>query len=378
MKYFDNIVMYLFIGGILLGLIDCTLLIITIINPLIIQIDFFISILILSTSFFFISTIIMSIEFLINLIKPTKKKLLGNNHEKIPNEFIDKIFVIIPAYNEETSIIKAIKECKKYVNNVIVINDGSIDNTAKIAQKENVIVVSHFFNKGLAQAMKTGIAEALKSGAEVIVNFDADMQYDAADIPNLVMPILNNQFDLMIGSRFEGKIIKMPISKKLANKLFSKVIALFTKSNITDAQSGYRAFSAKFAKSIKIRRGFTYTQQMIIEASEKNFRIGEIPTVFSERRDGNSRLMKGIFHFAFAAWILIFRVYAEYKPLKLFSFPILFLSILSLITLNFSLIMLVEGTESGLTLILMSAILFCSSVIISAIALVADAQKPSY
>jgi glycosyltransferase involved in cell wall biosynthesis len=324
------------------------------------------------------SFIVKLLENFLNAFKKVPKSLIEERYDKIPEKHLEKIFVIIPAFNESESIKEAVLACKKFVKNVIVIDDGSEDNTTILAEEVGAIVVKHRINRGLAQAMKTGIKTALKMGAEVIINFDADLQYDANDIPSLTMPVLENRYDLMMGSRLGGKIEKMPLGKKMGNKLFTRLIANLTDTTISDAQSGYRALSADFARAVKIRRGFTYTQQMIIEAAEKNFRIGEIPIVFSERKYGESRLMSGIFHFAFGAGKLLLRVYAEYHPFKLFLFPVITLFVSSLILFNLSLLEVFFNLTNALVLGIGTLVLFSTSVTIFIIALIADSQKETY
>jgi len=230
-----------------------------------------------------------------------------------------KISVIIPAYNEEKTIKKAIESVIPYCNNVIVVNDGSNDNTEKIALNSGALLLTHKLNKGLGQSLRDGIKKAISIGSEIIVNFDADLQYRGEDIPKLVYFILYKDYDLMMGSRFSGTIEKMHWMKKLGNKMYTKLIKYITKTGISDAQTGFRAFTAEFAKNIKIRGNFTYTQEMIIEACSKKMKIGEIPIFFAKREDGKSRLMKNPFDFAKRSGILLLTVLIDLYPLKIYS-----------------------------------------------------------
>ena len=361
--------------GIILYVTNIVLIVISYINPLIIPYLTLERYVLISNGLILVGLGMKIIGKISTIFQKVPKITIDERHDKIPYEFLDTVFVIITAYDEEDVIEKAIISCKRHVNNVIVIDDGSEDNTAIYAEQAGAVVIKHNVNCGLAQTLKTGIKTALKMGAAAIVNFDADLQYDANDIPSLVMPVLENRYDLMIGSRFEGRIEEMPLVKKIGNKLFSRLIANLTKTNISDAQSGYRAFSAKFAKAVKIRKGFTYTQQMIIEAAEKHFKIGEIPIVFYKRKNGKSRLMSGIFNFAFKAWRLILRVYTEYHPLKLFSYPIIAFFASSMILLNFTLLLVLNNAILAAISGVAAIILFSTSVIITSIALFAESKK---
>lgn len=307
-----------------------------------------------------------------------KDIIVKKRYDSVPEEYINDVYLMIPAFNEELSIQKAIEACLTHVKNVLVIDDGSVDDTVENAKKAGAFVISHNENLGLASAMKTGINWCLQKGAKIIVNFDADMQYDANDIPSLIMPIIENKYDLVIGNRFEGGIESMPLKKQYGNKLFSRVIANFTGTHISDAQSGYRAFSDRFARSIKIREGFTYTQQMIIEAAEKKFRIGEIPIKFAKRDFGSSRLMHGVIDFAVGAWKLIIRVYLEYKPLVVFSIPAYLLFNIGAISLLESMSHFLYRYNIGLLFFLVSLFAFSTSLIIFMIGLYAFSKKEEH
>ena len=234
-----------------------------------------------------------------------------------------KIVVCIPAKDEEKSIGKVIIDIKYAFLNyhddyeIIVLNDGSKDNTAEEARKHGAIVYSHQVNKGLAKTFNSEIKYSLKHQADIIVHTDADGQYLAGEIPLLIDKIKEG-YDLVLGSRFLGTIEEMPWLKRFGNKAFSRVVSHLTKLKITDSQSGFRAFTKKVAEDIKITSSFSYTQEQVIKAS-KNFWITEVPVTF-RKRDGKSRLMKNPFDYAIKAWINLLRLYRDYEPLKFFFF----------------------------------------------------------
>ncbi|MBI2208879.1 glycosyltransferase family 2 protein [Candidatus Woesearchaeota archaeon] len=234
-----------------------------------------------------------------------------------------KIIATIPAFNEEKTIGAVLNEINKvmkdnrYDYKILVVDDGSKDKTAEMAKKSGAIVYSHPKNYGLAETFKTEIKKSLELKADVIVHIDADMQYQPKEIPELLKEI-ENGYDLVLGSRFKGKIESMPIMKRIGNKAFSRVISNITGINISDAQTGFRAFTRYVAENIEIISDHTYTQEQIIKAVRQKYRIKEVPVYFAKRKD-KSRLISNPFSYAIRAWISIIRIYRDYKPLKFFG-----------------------------------------------------------
>ncbi len=262
-----------------------------------------------------------------------------------------KIIICIPAYNEEktiASVIKEIKTCmKKFNYSILVVNDGSTDRTSQIVKKHGVILVNHSRNLGLIETFKTGVKEALKRSADIIVITDADGQYPAIFIPKLINK-LREDYDLVLGSRFKGRPYGMPLTKRLGNKLFAKVLSSITKFKLSDTTTGFRAFTKNVAKKIDFINTFTYTQEQILKALQLNFKIAEIPIITRKTRP--SRLFSSIWEYAIKAWINLFRIYRDYKPLKFFGYiGILFFIIGFLFGLNLFYIFLNTGTLEGKT-----------------------------
>ena len=236
-----------------------------------------------------------------------------------------KIIVTVPAYNEEKTIGDAIKKIKKSLNassyradyKVMVVDDGSLDKTAKVSKEQGAIVYSHPKNYGLAECFRTEIEKCLELNADVIVHIDADLQYSPNEIPKLIKEI-ENGYELVLGSRFKGTIEEMPLVKRLGNIAFSKVVSEITGLKISDAQTGFRAFTRKIAEDIKIISSYTYTQEQIIRAVKGKFRIKEVPIYFA-KRNGKSRLISSPFGYAIRAGINIVRIYRDYEPLKFFG-----------------------------------------------------------
>ncbi|MBD3189415.1 MAG: glycosyltransferase [Candidatus Heimdallarchaeota archaeon] len=237
-----------------------------------------------------------------------------------------KVIITIPAYNESKTIEKVVSNILKVMNNtqykdsfsVIVVDDGSTDQTAETARNAGAQVFSHPRNYGLAATFRTEMDLCLKLGADIIVHADADGQYQAEEIP-LLLEELDNGNDLVLGSRFMGKIEYMPWLKKFGNKAFSRVLTRITGVKITDGQTGFRAFTREVAESIQLTSTHTYTQEQIIRAAKKKFHIKEVPIYFAKREDGNSRLMRNPFGYAIRAWINIIRFYRDYSPIRFFG-----------------------------------------------------------
>lgn len=235
------------------------------------------------------------------------------------------IVITIPAYNEEKSIggligdIEKVMNGSKYSNKykILVVDDGSNDNTAYVAEKSGAMVYKHPKNYGLAETFKTEIEQALKLNADAIIHIDADSQYLPKEIPKLLEE-LDKGYDLVLGSRFMGTVEYMPMLKKLGNIAFSKVISNIIRLRISDAQTGFRAFTSEVARKLSITSSHTYTQEQIIRAARSKFRIREVPVYFA-KRDGKSRLIKNPFEYAVKAWINLIRIYRDYEPLKFFG-----------------------------------------------------------
>jgi glycosyltransferase involved in cell wall biosynthesis len=235
-----------------------------------------------------------------------------------------KLIVTIPAYNEEKTIDKVIKEIPRQISGietieVLVVNDGSTDNTVKVAKEagaDHIITLKE--NQGLAFAFRTGLEEALKRGADIIVNTDADFQYNQQQIPDLVKPVLEHKADIVLGSRFSGHIEHMSSQKRIGNIIATRVTRMASGYPVTDAQTGFRAFSRDAALRMNILSDYTYVQETIMQAVNHNLTMVEIPIDF-RRRDGNSRLMSGVFNYAKRAASTIMRTYRDYEPLKVFG-----------------------------------------------------------
>ncbi len=235
------------------------------------------------------------------------------------------VIITIPAYNEAKTIsdvIKGIREVMdktSYSYKVLVVDDGSTDKTAEVAKAAGAIVYSHPMNYGLIEAFRTEMDRCLETDARIIVHTDADGQYLAKEIPKLIKKV-EEGYDLVLGSRFKGKIEQMGLIKRYGNMAFSRAISNVAKMKISDAQTGFRAFTREVAEKVKMISNYTYTQEQIIRAVRMKFAVTEIPVYFAKRGGKTkSRLMKGPFHYALRAGVNLIRVYRDYEPIKLFG-----------------------------------------------------------
>lgn len=228
---------------------------------------------------------------------------------------------LIPAYNEEITIADVIHKTKPFVDKILVINDGSTDTTKQVSIQAGAEVVDNIVNRGLGPTMKRGYEEALKQGADIIVQLDADGQYLAKEIPLLIQPILENEADLVLGSRLENIQYKMPIFNKFGNKSFSSVLRMLTGADVADGQTGFRAMRREVLETAMPDSKYTYTQEMIIKTAKEGWRIKSIPITFVERADGESRLISHPFSYAWRSWVIITRTLRDYHPLKFFGLP---------------------------------------------------------
>lgn len=232
-----------------------------------------------------------------------------------------KVIITIPAFNEANTIgsvlhdIKGVMDKTSYNYKILVVDDGSKDETAQLAREAGASVFSNKCNRGLAETFRVEMQKCLELKADIIVHTDADGQYVAEGIPLLLGKLVEG-YDLVMGSRFAGKIEHMPFIKYWGNKAFSRVLSKIIKCKITDSQTGFRAFTKEVA-AMEIISNHTYTQEQIIRASKLGLRIAEVPIL--ARKTRASRLIKNPFEYAFKAWINILRVYRDYEPLKFFG-----------------------------------------------------------
>lgn len=235
-----------------------------------------------------------------------------------------KLIIQIPCFNEAETLSIALSALPRTVPGFdfvewLIIDDGSQDDTINVAKAHGVDhVVRHLGNKGLARAFMTGLEASLSLGADVIVNTDADNQYNADDIPALVQPILEHRAEIVVGARPIETIEHFSPIKKLLQKLGSWVVRVASKTDIPDAPSGFRAMSRAAAQKLMVFNDYTYTLETIIQAGQKNMAIVSVPI----RVNGDlrpSRLVKSIPSYIKRSIVTIIRIFVIYRPFRFFG-----------------------------------------------------------
>lgn len=234
-----------------------------------------------------------------------------------------KLIVQIPAYNEEATIAASLRDIPKKIEGVtsietLVIDDGSTDKTAEAARKAGATHVLQLkSHRGLSAAFVAGIDAALRLGADLIVNTDADNQYVAADIARLVTPIVKGTAEVVIGDRDVAQSPHMSPLKKTLQRLGSWTVGKASGLNVADVTSGFRAFSREAATQINVFNPFTYTLETVIQAGNRNLGVQSV-VVRTNAPTRPSRLYQGIGTYMRKSMATIFRIYTLYRPLKTF------------------------------------------------------------
>lgn len=188
-----------------------------------------------------------------------------------------RVIAVIPCLNEERFIPHIVSLATKYVDEVIVVDDGSEDDTAAAAEKAGAVVFKHPHRMGAGAGTKTGIQEALEHGADIIVTLDGDGQHDPNEIPGLIQPIIDGRCDVVIGSRFL-RPAAVARYRKFGIDVITWSYNLGCREKVADAQSGFRAYSRKAAESLHITYpGFGFSIQTLVQARKQGFRIAEQP-----------------------------------------------------------------------------------------------------
>jgi glycosyltransferase involved in cell wall biosynthesis len=235
-----------------------------------------------------------------------------------------KLIIQIPCYNEAGTLAITLAALPRQVPGFdvvewLIIDDGSEDETVKVACENGVDhVVRHTSNQGLARGFMNGLDACLRLGADVIVNTDADNQYNADDIPALTLPILEHRADIVVGARPIETIKHFSLVKKLLQKLGSWVVRVASNTDIPDAPSGFRAMSRSAAQRLMVFNDYTYTLETIIQAGQKNMAITSVPI----RVNGDlrpSRLVKSIPSYIKRSIVTIVRIFIIYRPFKFFG-----------------------------------------------------------
>lgn len=238
-----------------------------------------------------------------------------------------RLIVVIPALNEEATIDRVVRAVPRSMAgvgevDVLVIDDGSTDRTAELARAAGAEVIRHTTPRGVGSAFQTALHEAIDHGADLIVNIDADGQFNPEDIPTLVAPVAAGEADFATASRFKDPslIPEMPLIKRWGNRQMSRLISSMTQQRFYDVSCGMRCYNRRAALSLNLLGRFTYTQEVFLNLAYKHMRIVEVPIrVRGVREFGKSRVAGSIFQYASKTSRIIFRCYRDYHPMRFFG-----------------------------------------------------------
>jgi glycosyltransferase involved in cell wall biosynthesis len=236
-----------------------------------------------------------------------------------------KLIIQIPCFNEEATLPATLADLPREVEGIetvewLIIDDGSTDRTVEVALEHGVDhIVRLTNNKGLAAGFQAGLDAALKLGADVVVNTDADNQYFGGDIPKLVAPILAGEADMVIGDRKTDQIEHFSPLKKRLQRLGSAVVRRASGTDVPDTTSGFRSYNREAALQIQVVSKFTYTLESIIQAGKMVVAVDHVP-VRTNEQTRESRLFPSMWAYVRRNTVSIFRIYTLYEPLRVFMF----------------------------------------------------------
>lgn len=289
-----------------------------------------------------------------------------------------KLIIQIPCYNEAETLEVALNDLPKHIDGIdeieyLIINDGSKDNTVEVAKRWGVNYVVNFRrNKGLAKGFMAGIDACLRNGADIIVNTDADNQYNGDDIETIVRPILEGKTDIVIGERpIDQTEHFSPIKKKLQH-FGSWVVRIASNTNIPDAPSGFRAYSREAAMRLNVTNEYTYTLETIVQAGREKIAMESVP-IRTNAELRPSRLFNSMMGYVKKSMVTIIRAFIMYRPLRFFIGVGLIPFILGIaIGIRFIVYMVLGGGAGHIQSLILSSILIMMGFMTIIIGLQAD------
>jgi glycosyltransferase involved in cell wall biosynthesis len=238
-----------------------------------------------------------------------------------------KLVVIIPALDEEATIATVVQGIPREIDGidrieVVVVDDGSCDRTVELARDAGATVVSHGENQGVGAAFATGIRAALDRGADLVVNMDGDGQFDPADIPTLIRPVLAGDAGFVTCTRFGRRdfVPSMPWVKRAGNWGMARLISVIVGKRFTDVSCGFRCYSRDTALRLNLFGRFTYTQESFISLAAQNVVLREVPLrVRGVREHGQSRVANSVVRYGLRSSAIILRALRDHRPLAFFG-----------------------------------------------------------
>ena len=274
------------------------------------------------------------------------------------------IIVGIPAFNEEKNIAVLIIQLKKVADKIIVCNDGSTDLTSKIAEELGATVINHEKNLGYGAAIRSIFLKSRDLNGDILVTFDADGQHRVEDINKVINPIINEESDLVIGSRFLDENEKeVPQYRKVGIKIITKITNATIKKQLTDSQSGFRAYSKKVLDELNPSElGMGISTEILIKASARNFRISEVPIKITYNDDTSTH--NPISHGSSVLLSTIKFTSIEH-PLKFYGIPSAILFAIGLVLTYYSIEYYAEIGRLSTNLTLISAGVMLTAIVLS-------------
>ncbi len=288
-----------------------------------------------------------------------------------------KLVINIPCYNEEKTLPLVLRELPKKINGISkievqIVDDGSKDKTAEIAQRFGCIVIKHKKNKGLGEAFRTGVEAALERGCDIFVNTDADNQYPSRYIIRLVQPIIENKADMVIGDRRPWKVKHFSPIKRFFQYIGNAITRRIAETKVPDTVSGFRAYSKEALMKLNVTTKFSYCLDTIVQASKKGLKIVST-SIETNPATRKSRLFKNIFQHMKKSAANIIRVYVIYEPFKTFLYiSFLFFVPGIILLLRFLYYYFFIGSAGKIQSLIIAAIFFILGSVMFALGVLAD------
>jgi glycosyltransferase involved in cell wall biosynthesis len=289
-----------------------------------------------------------------------------------------KLIIQIPCLNEEDTLPATLADLPRELPGFdvvewLVIDDGSTDRTVEVARANGVDhIVRLTNNKGLANGFQAGLDAALKLGADVMVNTDADNQYYGPDIAKLVAPIVAGNADMVVGDRQVMTIDHFSPLKKTLQRFGSWVVRQASQTDVPDATSGFRAYNREAALALQVVSKFTYTLETIIQAGKMTVAIDHV-AIRTNAKTRESRLFPSMWSYVRRNGLSIFRIYSMYEPLRVFMTLALFVGLLAVAVWTRFFVAWVQGDGAGhVQSLILGAVLFNAAVVLGALGIIGD------
>jgi glycosyltransferase involved in cell wall biosynthesis len=290
-----------------------------------------------------------------------------------------KLIIQIPCWNEERQLPLTLGHLPRQVPGFdvvewLVVDDGSTDRTIEVAREQGVDhIVRLTNNKGLAAGFQAGLDACLKLGADVVVNTDADNQYDANDIPKLVAPIVAGDADMVVGDRQVMEVEHFSPLKKRLQRLGSEVVRRASGTDVPDTTSGFRAYNREAAIQMAVVSKFTYTLETIIQAGKLLVAIDHVP-IRTNEKTRESRLFPSMWSYVRRNAVSIFRIYSQYEPLRIFMSIAAVIALIAVIVWGrWAYFAIFEGDSAGhVQSLILGAVLFNAAMVLAALGVLGD------